>query len=154
MLDDLFDLLFTVVTLFFCLFFINFVLSGNVEAKEEAALDNVNALNVEKALLHYLNYPVLIEDKEIKMRGLLLLAVNGDDEDLFEEKTEEYFEKRIMQGMVNIYNTKDYLEDEDFLFDFNNLDIFSGEETKATISLPNIENNEVPSITVVFTAKK
>ena len=151
-MPDFFDLIFMVLILFFALFFIQLVLNSEVEAKTEISLENLDQFNSEQQFLYYLNYPVLIGEREIKMKDLILLAVNTNQEELFEEKTEAYFREKKAEGSVAVYNTEEFRQEKASLFSFSNVVFGSGK--KSSLELPNLENKQIPSLTVVFSREK
>lgn len=151
-MPDFFDLIFMVLILFFALFFIQLVLNSEVEAKTEVSLQNLDQFNSEQQFLYYLNYPVQLEGQEIQMKDLILLAVNTNHQKLFEEKTEAYFKEKKAEGNVAVYNTEEFQQEKDSLFSFSNVVFGSGK--KCGLELPNLENKQIPSLTVVFSREK
>jgi hypothetical protein len=83
MVDDTFDLLFTVASIFFILIFISVVLNINAAAKEEVALEKFEVFTLHEELLVYLNSPVEVKlnegDKKITLRENLVIIANSDD---------------------------------------------------------------------------
>ncbi len=151
-MPDFFDLIFMVLILFFALFFIQLVLNSEVEAKTELSLETLDQFDSEQQLLYYLNYPALVGEQKIQMKDLILLAVNTNRGDLFEEKTGTYFREKKAEGNVAIYNTAEFRQGKDRLFSFSNVVFGSGK--KCSLELPNLENKQIPSITVVFSREK
>jgi len=154
MLDDFFDFVFTVLAMVFCLFFISFALGGSVDAKNEATLENLASYTVEERLLRYLHEPIFFEGEEMMIKDLILVSVNTDNGDFFEEFTKDYFEKNFLHGWVKVYRSSDYVKDNNHLFYFYHFDNFEASKKRAVIELPNLESNQMPSLTIVFALEK
>jgi len=60
MLDDLFDLFFTVIAGFFLLLFIGVIINGTVDDDNKASFEGINLLKGDEVLLNYLNTPINI----------------------------------------------------------------------------------------------
>ncbi|HLC88516.1 MAG TPA: hypothetical protein VJG49_00620, partial [Candidatus Nanoarchaeia archaeon] len=102
---DLADLFIMMIFMFFLSFFLYGIFSSNVSSADDASLEKISSYNTETLLLHYLGRPVPVDAEEILMRDLILTAVNEDDEDLFEEKTEQFFEQNELKGRVQLSNS-------------------------------------------------
>lgn len=147
MMDDFFDLVFTIVILFFALFFIQVVLNGDVESKQDISFKRMELFNNQELFLYYLNYPLSVEGTEMRMKDLILLAVNRDSEELFNEKNKEFFELRGVKGRVNVYDSKQYEEEGSSLFYYSNVG-FTDKE-KQVMKLSNLGGQKIYSVTIV-----
>ncbi len=148
MMDDFFDFFFTVIILFFTIFFINFVLNSNVDSKNDITLDNLKEINTEQLMATYLDYPVVYGGQEIKMRDLILLAVNNENSELFKEQTELFFIALNLEGQIAVIDTNDI--DSNPLMQYNT-EIFVASRPITLIELPN--EGETKSITIIFSVE-
>lgn len=150
MMDDFFDLLFTIIALFFMFFFVSTIFNTDVEQKKEITLDELHLSQNGGELLHLLQYPVLVDEKEIKMKGLILLAANTNNNVLFEKKMREYFEKNNLKGSIAVYDSAVYDQMGEPLLLFSNL-VF-GEGIQSKVEIPNDKDKKISSLTVVLLA--
>ena len=142
---DLLDLFIMMIFMFFLSFFLWGIMSTNVSSADESSLIKISEYNTEMLLLHYLNTPVQ-HNEEILMKDLILLAVNEDDEDLFEDHTEQFFERNELEGRVFIVD-----QDNDNLMFFSNTLNYRLESSE--VQLLNIGNNP-EKIIVTFGLKR
>lgn len=159
MMDDAFDLLFTTITLFFLSFLIFSIFETDATEKDKITLERLELFQNHQRSLHFLEYPWIINEREILMKEVILQAVNDDNDDLFEEKAEEYFKKNNLDGTVIIYETAGYESGQLPLFFFSSsipeltaagLNVILGEGKSDAVTLPNLENKKIISITMVF----
>ncbi len=148
MMDDFFDLVFTSIALLFMFLFVSAILNTDVGTKKEITLDELRLFQNEGELLHLLQYPVFVDEKEIKMKDFILLAVNTNNNGLFEEKMREYFEKNNLEGSIAVYDSAIYAQIESPLFLFSNS--FFGEGVKSKVEIPNDKDKKISSLTVVL----
>mgnify|MGYP001584725157 CR=1 FL=1 len=163
MMDDFSDLLFTVIALFFVIFILSIVFNLNSSEKKEVALAQMESYQVGESLRHYLAYPVIFQEKIIPMKDVVLIAVNTNNEALFEEKTREYFEKNELKGSMAVYkNAADVnANGAKSLFYYANsaaATLVDSENDKVVLvkgsqdmaTFPNYDGKKVPSVTVVM----
>lgn len=148
MMDDFFDFVFTVITLFFMLFFVHVALNSSADTQHDATLTTIEQFQHDERLFHYLHAPVFLSEQELLMKDLILLSVNTNQEDLFEEYTKNYFEFNTVEGSILIYDSAEYQQGKSPLYS-QSTSILSGKR-KSVLELPNVENKKIPTITVVF----
>lgn len=148
MMDDFFDFVFTVIALFFMLFFIHIALNSSIDTKNEATLTQAEQYHHDERLLHYLHAPVFLPEQKLLMKDLILLAVNTNQGDLFEEHTQNYFEFNTLEGSILIYDSAEYQQGKFPLYSMST-SILSGKK-KSVLEIPNFENEKIPKLTVVF----
>ena len=148
MMDDFFDLLFTVIALFFMLFFVSAIFNTDVETKKEATITHLDSYQNDAALLHLLAYPSSVEGRVVTMKTAILVAANTNRESLFQEKMREYFEKNNLEGGVAVYDSAAYAQGKEPLFSYSNV-VFGG-GTKSAAAISNDAGKEISSLTVVL----
>jgi hypothetical protein len=142
MMDDLFDFLFTVITLFFSLMFIQVVISGNVQDKQELTLDRLSEFTGSQLMIDYLNSPIEVNGNKMTMQDLIILAVNTGDDNLLKEKSKDLFKKNKLQGTLTVFLGDDAWS--------GYTNYFSSDVTKNTIELSNLENTNIPLVKLEF----
>ncbi len=147
-MDDFFDFIFTVITLFFLLFFIHFALNSGVDAKSEVTLSQLDQYNQGERFRQYLYTPVFVQEHGIPMKDLILQAVNRGQKEVWEEQTTSYFESNQLEGSILIYNSADFQQKKLPLYAFSTSVVIGN--MKSVVELPNVENQQIPAITVVF----
>ncbi|MBR9683404.1 hypothetical protein GOV03_02590 [Candidatus Woesearchaeota archaeon] len=108
MMDDLFDLLFTVMAAIFVLFFVQLVLSGGAAGAEERSVVNLNAMNARENFLFLLKLPV--NDKE-NLFDLLKTVGSQDRSAEFNRAMEETM-KKSYPSELDWWWVRVYKEDE------------------------------------------
>lgn len=149
LMDDFTDLLSFALILFFIGIFAFMVLQTDAGDKASQTLDKVVSFRGQEALLDLVNAPVLFGDKEIVMKDAIISAVNANDEALFTEKMQAYFEQQQIEGSVAVYDSVSYGKEEvpEPLLSYHNI-IFLGEE-KGALYLTNIEGAGSKKLIVV-----
>ena len=130
------------------LFFINIALNSSIDTKNEATLAQAEQYRQDERLFHYLHAPIFLPEQKILMKDLILLAVNTNQGDLFEEHTKNYFEFNTLEGSILVYDSAQYQQGTSPLYS-QSTSILSGKK-KSIIEIPNFENEKVPKLTVVF----
>ena len=110
MLDDLFDLLFTVFAGVFVYFFLSFSITANAEARDKVTLGNLGKTEAEKALVDFLATPVQFEEHTVSLMEVLSSDLAHDT-----EKKRELFRKTaegvIGSALVHTVDYPNYKED-------------------------------------------
>ncbi len=137
-MEDFTDLLSLVLILSLLGFFAVVVLRTDAGDKNDRTLERIASFQGQEALLEMVNSPVMLETKELVMKDVIFSAVNANDETLFTEKMQAYFEQRQIEGAVSVYDYVSYGVDEDPepLLSYNNV-VFIGDE-KGALYLTNI----------------
>ena len=100
LMDDFTDLLSFVLILSMVGFFAMLIFHTDTADKTEQTLEKIASLHGQQELLDLVNAPALINGKELVMKDIILLTVNTNDEALFTEKMQEYFEQHDLEGGV------------------------------------------------------
>ena len=139
LMDDFTDLLSLVLILSMLSFFAVVVLRTDAGDKNDRTLERIASFQGQEALLEMVNYPIMLEAKGAVMKDIIFSAVNANDEALFTEKMQAYFEQQQIEGAVAVYDSVSYGVDEDPepLLSYNNV-VFMGDE-KGAIYLTNTE---------------
>jgi len=132
LMDDFTDLLSLVLILSMIGFFSVLVFRTDASDKTEQTLDKLNSVQGQEALLDLVAYPTFIGGKEVVMKDIIISAVNANDESLFMEKMEAYFEQRQLEGGVAVYDSVSYTTEEEPepLLSYSNV-VFLGKEKGA-----------------------
>ncbi len=128
--------------------FVSTILNTDAEAKKEKTIDELALFHNDETLLHLLNFPTFVDGREVKMKDLVLLAVNTNNQDLFEEKMREYFEKHYLKGSVSVFDAALSGKWEAPLLSFRNAAF--GAEHSSTMEIPNERNEKIAYIVVVL----
>ncbi len=139
--DDLFDMLFVIVVLFFGMFIIYFALAVNADARETASLATVYGPDNHETLIQMLNMEFIIENVSYSGAEFVLLTVSTQQEELFTETITKYLEDGRISGAFVVYEGNTV--DDNTVFSL----AFSGEiqyfvQDPATTLLENPENSE------------
>ena len=108
LMDDFTDLLSFVLIISMLGFFAVVILRTDASDKEDQTLERIKSLQGQEALLDLVNSPVLLENKEITMKDAIIAAVNANDETLFTETMQAYFEEKQIEGGVGVYDSVSY----------------------------------------------
>lgn len=137
-MDDFTDLLSFALILSMITIFAMIVLRTDADEKSDSTLERISSLQGQEALLDLINSPVTLEGKEVLMKDIILLAVNTNDNVLFESKMEEIFKELQLEGGAAVYDAVSYntLEDPEALLSYN-VGIFDDE--KAALYLTNVD---------------
>ncbi len=138
-MDDFTDLLSFVLIISMLGFFAVVVFQTDASDKEGQTLGRVESLHGQEALIDLVNSPALLHNKEVTMKDVILVAVNANDEALFTEKMQTYFEQRQLEGGVSIYDYVSYGKEEEPepLLSYNNV-VFLGKE-KGALYFTNVD---------------
>ena len=149
LMDDFTDLLSFVLILSMLGFFAVVILRTDASDKTEQTLDKIASFHGQEELLDLVNSPALLNNKEVVMKDAILSAVNANDEAIFAEKMQTYFEQQRIEGGVVIYDSVSYGKEEEPepLLSYNNV-IFLGEE-KGALYLTNIEGKGNKKLVVI-----
>ena len=139
LMDDFTDLLSFVLILSMLGFFAVVILRTDASDKAERTSERIASFHGQEALLNLVNSPALLDNKEVVMKDVIISAVNADDETLFTEKMQTYFEQQQIEGGVAVYDSVSYgtEEEPEPLLSYNNV-VFLGEE-KGALYLTNTE---------------
>jgi len=132
LVDDFADLLSLVLILSMVSFFAVIVLRTDVNDKTDQTLARIEYVQGQQELLDLVNAPVLVNDREVTMKDLIISTVNTADTITFEEKMGKYFTDHNLKGAIAVYDSVSYetKEEPEPLFSYNN-GFFSGEEKGA-----------------------
>ena len=148
-MDDAMDLITMVVLLVVGLILIGGVLFVNVNDNEEQTIEKINFVDTTQTHLYYLNSPTKLNGVQTTMRDVIIYAFNKNNEDLFEAKTESFFNKYNIEGVIEVYDSNEYNQDREYKMVYSNRFI-SSDESISVLQLANPTNNKVHTITVVF----
>ena len=154
-MDDVTDLLSLVFIISMLGFFAVVILRTDASDKEDQTLERIESLHGQEALLDLVNSPALLQDKEVSMKDVILLAVNVNDEALFTEKMQAYFEQHQLEGDVAVYDSVSYgTEEEPTPLLSYNIVIFNGEiiaryPEKGAIYLTNVHGEGKKKLLVI-----
>jgi len=112
-MDDFTDLLSFVLILSLLTFFAWVILRTDTGEREDQTLERIESLRGQEALLDLINSPALLQGKEVSMKEVIIAAVNADDEDIFTEKMQAYFEEKQIEGGVGVYDSVSYGAEEE-----------------------------------------
>ena len=149
LMDDFTDLLsFTLIISMIGIFAMLIFHTDKVD-KTELTLQKIVSLHGQEELLHLINAPAQMDTKEIVMKDVILSAVNTNDEALFTEKMQEYFEQHHLEGGVAVYDSASYgaEEEPESLVSYNNV-AFLGKE-KGALYLTNVNGEGTKKLVVV-----
>ncbi len=107
-MEDFADLIFMSLAFFFMFFFVLAVFQTDKDAKSDATKAELDFFRSDLSLIDYLNYPAVLNGREMRMKEIIFDAVNANDEELFQQKTREYFQQRGFEGTVLVYETNAY----------------------------------------------
>lgn len=100
MMDDLFDLLFTVIAAMFVYFFVSMIIQGSINAAHRQTEIDLEGSNAQRSLIAFLQNPLYYGDPEIDdynydATTMLAFMRNGIDTDeekeFFKKKAENFF---------------------------------------------------------------
>ena len=131
-MDDFADLLSLVLILSMVGFFAVVILRTDAHDKTDQTLQKLADLHGQQELVDLVNSPVMLENKEIMMKDIIISTANTADSVLFEEKMQQYFEAHQLKGAIAVYDSVSYgtKEEPEPLFSYSN-GIFSGKEKGA-----------------------
>ena len=101
--DDLFDMMFVIIVLFFGMFIIYFALATNAEARETASNAVVDGPNFYQTLILMLESNFEVNDITYSGAELALMVLATDQSELFTEKLEKYIEESRISGGFVLY---------------------------------------------------
>mgnify|MGYP001562314903 CR=1 FL=1 len=155
LMDDFTDLLSFVLIISMVGFIAVVVLRTDASDKTEQTLERIASFQGQEALLDLVNSLALLEDKEVVMKDVIISAVNANNEALFREKMQAYFEQQQMEGGVGVYDSVSYGTEEEptplLSYDvvvFNGEVIARGKE-KGAIYLTNVHGEGNKKLLVV-----
>jgi len=97
-MDDMFDIMFTVVAFFFIWAFVTVALVGGIKENSELSLENTNEVSSNTALLNYLRTPV---GEGLTMLDLILLAENNKE---LRKKIKQITRQTILDPNTLVFN--------------------------------------------------
>ena len=149
LMDDFTDLLSFVLILSMLGFFAVAVLRTDASDKAGQTLDKIVSFRGQEELLNLVNSPSSLYNKEVSMKDAIILAVNTNDEAIFAEKMQIYFEQEQLDGGIAVYDSVSYGEEEEPepLLSFNNV-AFLGDE-KGALYLTNVHGEGNKKLIVV-----
>jgi len=112
-MDDFTDLLSFALILSMVGFIAVVVLRTDAGDKTDQTLERIESLHGQEALLDLVNSPALLENKEVMMKDMIITAVNANNEELFTEKMQAYFEEKQIEGGVGVYDSVSYGTEEE-----------------------------------------
>ncbi len=132
LVDDFADLLSLVLILSMVGFFAVVVLRTDGNDKTDQTLTRMANLQGQQELLELVNAPVLVNDKEVLMKDMIISTANTADTITFEEKIGQYFTDHQLKGAVAVYDSVSFgtKEDPEPLFSYST-GVFSGKEKGA-----------------------
>ena len=101
--DDLFDMLFIVVVIFFGLFFMYYVFTSSAVSKEDASISTTYSGENEQILLQLLQVNINYNEVEYTGAEFILYTLHHEEADLLKEKFSEIMTDGRITGNLVIY---------------------------------------------------
>jgi hypothetical protein len=110
MMDDLFDLMFTIVVAFFALLFLSGALNANVDNSNEIALNAFDEYLAEQRFLTFLESPATIQGKQGNVAELIVWSVNHDDFEGIEQQALQLLEEGKNRFILMTFDKDEFME--------------------------------------------
>ncbi len=148
-MDDFTDLLSFVLILSMIGFFAFVVFHTDAGDKADQTLERLVSLRGQEELLDLINSPAFLDNKEVIMKDVILLAVNKNDAELFNVAMKTYFEEHQLEGGAAVFDSVSYGTEEkpESLFSYDNV-VFLGKE-KGAVYLTNVNGEGKQKLIVI-----
>ncbi len=167
MMDDLFDLVFTIVAAFFVLIFLSGVLNANVNNSHKITLQHLDDFSAEQTFVKYLESPATVEGQQATVADLIVWSVNNYKYEELKQVTHNLLDTRNFNYNIIFYDTKEFREKtegrnivrvfDSIVYKGQILSRLGGElqvnYLYSVMQLPNYKNKDLKSITVLFKYK-
>ena len=111
MMDDLFDLVFTIVAAFFTLIFLSGVLNASVNNSHEITLQHLDEYSAEQTFVKYLESPATVEGQQMTVADLIVWSVNNNEYGELDDMTYQLLANGVNKYIVMLFDREEYIED-------------------------------------------